>query len=126
MEEKEALKTKICKVCFKEKTIKNFYKCTACVGGLLPRCKSCYLSKQTVKRVEEKKIKNTKYDDSLKLTGVQASDWKGTFEFLKSIGYDLNRNIAEQFAEKYSLNYKPRNVKERLGTRFTPKDFGLS
>jgi outer membrane protein TolC len=37
----------------------------------------------------------------------------------------LDGGLKKKNIEKYSLEYKPRNVKERLGTRFTPKDFGL-
>jgi len=65
-------------------------------------------------------------DDTLKLTGVIPDDWKQTFLFLKAMGYDLNRSIAEQFAEKYSLPYKELNPKERIGKRLFPSDFGLT
>lgn len=124
-EKKEVLKTKICCACKKEKEIKSFYKNKMMPLGYESRCKVCKQNKlkcngrgEYGKKAGRPQLKNTP-----QLWNVRKEDWIETYEFLKSIGYDLNKNIHEQFCERYDL--KPRKRMYEKSIQYTPKDLGL-
>ena len=126
--EEQVLKSKICCACNKEKEITSFYKNAMMPSGWEARCKTC--------RYEGCKCRKTKsYERSKNLTSgrpksnapqlwnVRKKDWIETFEFLKSMGYDLSKNIHEQFCERHNL--KPRKRMKEKSIQYTPQDLGL-
>ena len=115
------LKSKKCRACGREKLLKFFYKSSNLKNGYLARCKICYNSKVTSIKKDKGTQKFPK--DAYSLTGIAEKDYKLMYYMLKSIGYSLDRDIHEQFCEKYNLNIKKRE--QRSLNKFTPKDFNL-
>ncbi len=117
---------KMCKACKMIKDIKNFHKNLQFRDGHDARCKLCKqkgitCTKKGSHNEFQKKIKDA--DNGLKLSSVRREDWLDTYKLLGDMGYDLTKNISEQFCEKYNLNY--REKKDKKGLYKTPKDLGI-
>lgn len=121
--EKEVLKTKICCGCGKEKDIKHFYKNALLPTGYEKRCKICKNSRVKCKKGVGNKRGRPQLKNQPQLWNVRKKDWVDTYEFLKSIGYDLNKNIHEQFCEKHNLPTRKRMKEKSL--QYSPQDLGL-
>lgn len=123
LEKKEVLKTKICCSCKMEKDISSFYRNVLVSSGFEGRCKLCKKQgKKCRKKKEYTGVGRPKYN-APQLFNVRKKDWIETFEFLKSMGYDLSKNIHEQFCERHNL--KPRKRMYEKSIQYTPKDLGL-
>lgn len=122
--EKQDLQFKTCCACKKEKEIKSFYRNMMMPSGWESRCKLC---RQNKLKCRKGKSKRNAAKPALKnvpqLWNVRKRDWIETYEFLKSIGYDLSKNIHEQFCERYNL--QPRKRMYEKSIQYSPKDLGL-
>ena len=128
MEELEPLKTKICKVCFIEKTIKNFNKNSSFANGFESRCKTCKKDGKLIVfensgkwSKKNQKIKRTSY--MMRFTNPLKRDYVESFIFLKAMGYSLDQDIHIQFCKKYGLT--PNDPKQTFQNNFTAKDCDL-
>jgi hypothetical protein len=126
--ENNVLKSKICCACKKEKEITSFYRNAAMHTGWEARCKLCKQNKLKCRKPNGtgRKSKPLVLPSDLKapmLFNVVKEDWIDMYEFLKSIGYSLDRNIHEQFCEKHNLKTRKR-MYER-SQYFSPEDLGL-
>lgn len=124
MEEKEVLKTKICKACGREKELDSFYKHGKCKDGYNSRCKLCIIHRNFIRYKKETK-KHTFRDNPLSGAGVTKHDYEGMWLLLKSFGYDLSRPIHEQFCEKYNLPLKKRKS-QKTRDKYPPEYFDLT
>jgi hypothetical protein len=119
--EKEPLKTKICPACGKEKSTTSFYKTKS---GLRSRCKMCQLQKvNRIKDTETKVSNKRRRVEGPALFNVSKIDWIQTYNLLKSMGYDLEKNIHLQFCEKH--NFQPNNRGFENSIIYSPKDLGM-
>jgi hypothetical protein len=105
MEEK-----KICNACKIEKSIESFYRCKNCRGGKLPICKTC---KQHGVKVNKDHIVHPfnqmwRQPDSkfFSLSGVRKEEYELMWELLKQMGYDVNKDIHQQFIDRYNPTMK--------------------
>jgi hypothetical protein len=128
MEELQPVKTKICKACFMEKTIKNFNKSTAFRDGFESRCKTCktnrvmIIAKNAGKwSKKNKKIRSSEY--LLPFTNPQKEDFYLAYTFLRTIGYSLDQDIHIQFCKKYGLDPIKRDKKSI--SKYSPEDCDL-
>lgn len=124
--DKDSLKQKMCKACMIIKDIKSFHKNNLFVDGYDARCKLCKqrgitCTKKGGNDEFKKRLKDA--DNGMKLSSVHKQDWLDTYDLLKGIGYDLTKNISEQFCLKYNLPYKERH--DLKGLYKSPKDLGL-
>lgn len=122
---KEVLELKTCCACKKEKEIKSFYRNAAMPSGWESRCKLCKKTgvKCRASKDDDGRKKNGKTRNSPQLWNVCKQDWIDTYDFLKSIGYDLHTNIHEQFCLKHNLKPRPR-MKEK-SKQYSPKELGM-
>lgn len=109
---------RVCKLCNKEKKDESFGKNKAYKSGYNNVCKICLNSYQSEKRIKNKKIYET--SSSLKLAGLKKTDWCSMYQFLKDLGYNVEKDIHLQFVEKRKLEYKNRPSKNTLN--YTYKD----
>jgi hypothetical protein len=124
--DKDNLKEKMCKACMNVKDMKSFHKNNLFKDGYDSRCKLCKQMGKTItvkggKSEYKRRISGS--DEEIRLSSVHTEDWLETYDLLKLMGYDLTKNIAEQFCSKYNLPYKEKN--DRKGLYKTPKDLGL-
>ena len=120
MEEISPLKSKICKSCGIEKPIKKFHKTKGISDGYSARCTSC---KYAGIKIEKHKIKTGRPKDMILPFGfISEHDYKLTYEFLRRIGYSLDRSIHEQFCERHNLIPTTKKV---FKDYYSPKDCGL-
>lgn len=119
--EKEPLKTKICCSCGIEKSIKSFYIIKN--SAQANRCRICKVEgKMCNSKMNVEKTKRNIVEGPM-LINVKKEDWVKTFLFLQDIGYDLKKDIHEQFCEKHNLPTRKRYWE--ASTIFSPKDLGL-
>jgi hypothetical protein len=121
MKEKNHVEWKICKSCDVPKSIKEFVECKSCVGGYTPRCKFCISTGKMI--TKEKKVVSNPDQDLLGMRGITKDNYHDMYLFLKGLGYDLSKSIAEQFAERHGLKVKKRHYSKI--NKYTPDDFGL-
>jgi hypothetical protein len=124
--DKEALIEKMCKACKMVKSIKSFHRNNLFKDGYDSRCKLCKqkgitCTKKGNTKDFQRAIKDA--DNGLRLSSVRREDWLEAYQLLSQMGYDLNKNISEQFCEKYNLKYKEK--RDAKGLYKTPKDLGL-
>lgn len=106
---------KLCQKCNLMKPIENYGVNRAYKTGLEPVCKSCRRKIQKVYRMKKpKKITNR---GILRMSNLMKEDWCRMYLFLGQIGYDTNKDIHKQFAEKHGLEYKERPIKNLLSYR---------
>lgn len=124
--DKESLQQKICGACKMTKDIRNFHRNNLFRDGYDSRCKLCKIEGRTCTKKHSHSEFNDRLkeaDNGLKLSSVRREDWLQTYSLLKDMGYDLTKNISEQFCLKYGLKYKDK--KDRKGLYKTPKDLGI-
>jgi len=128
MNELEPIKTKICKACHIERTVKHFVKTKAFSDGYESRCNIC--KKNGIKIIpknsgkwskKNKKIRSSEY--ILPFTNPQKEDFYLAYTFLRNIGYSLDQDIHIQFCKKYGLDPIVRNKKSI--SKYSPKDCDL-
>jgi hypothetical protein len=117
--------TKLCIACDVKKPINQFYRNNALIDGYEKRCKSCKINNISSRVKAEPKSFGEKYNAevTMNLVGLREDDFRSTYLFLQSIGYDLSRNLHEQFCEKYNLPVNP--VPYTTKYHFSPKQLGL-
>ena len=118
--QKELVETKICCSCENEKPITHFYKNSK--KSIASRCKLCNLQKKMCVNETRSKLKNKK-EDGPQLFNVSKNDWEKTFLFLQSIGYDLKKDIHEQFCKKHNLTTTKRAFENSI--IYSPKDLNM-
>lgn len=118
MDEIKLPKRKICKVCGEYKLIEYFYAKKNDSSRIKETCRKCINSseKNTKKRMVDEKY-------TLGLVGLNDDDFIEAFKFLKAIGYDLTKDIHQQFCEKHNL---PPKQYKGIARRFSPSDFGMT
>jgi len=101
---------KTCYVCGREKKFESFGRNNQYSDGLQRMCKICkndrqrnYMKKRGRPR---KQNSNEKIDTKFRLVNPTKNDWCLMWSLLTEIGYDVNKNIHEQFAEKYKVPVK--------------------
>ena len=102
--------TKICRACGLEKSVKSFPKANQSTG-YASRCKVCKLKGNLIPKVKiktKKSIAEQRFEDIVRLDAPNAEDYKLMYDFLKSIGYDVTKDVHKQFCKKYKLVYKKR------------------
>lgn len=95
---------KRCTTCGRVKRLESFGRSKAFSTGYNSSCKICRA--EYARKHREKK--NIEYGGGPRLTTVTKDDWCRTYKFLTSIGYDVSKDIHEQFSKKYGLTYKER------------------
>lgn len=118
MEELLSVKRKLCKVCGNYKDIKYFWSKKDDGSIVMDKCRICTNKLRRLKRKSE-----GEHRSYLALTGVRDIDFIETFQFLKSIGYDLEKDIHLQFCEKYNLT--PIEY-TGIARKLSPKELGLT
>lgn len=125
--EKQVKETKICCSCKRAKQLKDFYRNSGSSSGYEGRCKICKKQKLRCYSSENKnKAGRPQLKNMPQLWNVRKKDWIDTFNFLKSLGYELSgqKTIHQQFCEKHNL--QPRKRMYEKSIKYTPKDLGLS
>jgi len=106
--------TKVCKSCNIERPITFFWRV---VGDKRQnRCKVCFKNKMFIQprcapedRPEKKSKYNKSHDEIFRLDAPTANDYKLTYKFIESCGYNIFEDIHKQFCEKYNLKYRKKN-----------------
>jgi hypothetical protein len=101
-----------CATCGRVKKIESYPKNNRLVSGYDRTCKICRNANQRIYRQNRKN--NDKTSTEMKLSGLSRRDWCATYEFLKSIGYDVTKDIHLQFSERHGLPYKKRPQRNTL------------
>jgi hypothetical protein len=114
--------TRMCASCEVTKPINQFYRNNALIDGYEKRCKTCKINNIS-SRVKAEPKEKYNAEVTMNLVGLREDDFKSTYLFLQSIGYDLSRNLHEQFCEKYNLPVNP--VPYTTKYHFSPKDLDL-
>ena len=111
---------KKCNHCGTEKVFSAFTRNNLCVDGYLNICKECYNLR--AKKYREKKERQPPTDFSgLKLTNTTKEDWCKAFEFLERIGYDLTKDVHQQFCDKHLLTPRKKKPSENV-ISYIPSD----
>jgi len=101
---------KECTYCQEKKDLSAFTKNNLTRDGYLNVCKSCNNIRAAKYREKGQGAAPTELSgwSGLKMNGTTIKDWCGMYLFLEKIGYDLEKNIHEQFCEKNNLKQKKR------------------
>ena len=111
---------KICKTCGVMKPLEQYYSCKNCNMGRAGSCKMCVVQKKTTQKLEQGKIHpfNKEFRRSetswYSMAGCTKQDYMDMWEILGQMGYDLEKDIHQQFLdkfnvyEKYPLKYRKR------------------
>lgn len=118
MNEIKVPKRKLCKMCGNYKVIQYFYEKKGDSSKIEENCRKCV---NASKRETKNRVVNERY--SLGLVGLTDNDFIDAFKFLKSIGYDLTKDIHQQFCEKYNL---PTKEYTGVARRYLPSDLGMT
>jgi hypothetical protein len=108
---------KQCKICKETKPLKEFFGCRGCSDGHLGICKVCKKSGKTVRDTLPKKESKfnrmwSKFDDNfMKMSMVSKDDYRVMYEFLARCGYDITKDIAKQFTDKWNSTQKKKPLK---------------
>jgi hypothetical protein len=111
--------TKVCKACGIEKDIKQYHTAKGIGDGYTARCKKCKLDGLLIPKEKKEKIEYR----PLTLAAPSMEDYIETYSTLKVMGYDLTKDIHEQFCKKYNLI--PNNPKQKFKHHISQKDCGL-
>jgi len=95
---------KVCRKCKETKPLSQFYRRSDLSGGHVNQCKSCDADYQ---RQYKKKLQEESGDEP-RMSPTHKSDYCIAFGWLKLLGYDLSKDIHQQFCEKHNLKYKNR------------------
>jgi len=112
---------KECKICKVTKPLKEYFSCQKCGDGHLGICKVCKKSGKTIRDMNPKKQPKfnrmwSNFDDNfMKMKVVTKDDYRSMYEFLKGCGYDVSKDIHQQFIDKWNAtsNKKPLKYKDR-------------
>ena len=108
-----------CKICKVTKPLNDFFGCKACISGHLGVCKVCKKSGKTIRgesgAQHKFNIKWSKRDDNfMRMSMVSKEDYRLMYEFLKGNGYDITKDIHQQFLDKWNVGLKkPMKYKKR-------------
>lgn len=89
--------------CGRTKSLDSFTRNKNMVDGRLNRCKICHNARMKKYRVKEK---NDPFTRALRLYNTKKEDWCMMWDLLAEMGYDLEKDVHEQFAMKYSVPFK--------------------
>jgi hypothetical protein len=114
---------RICSICKIEKSIDSYYRCKGCKGGRNSICKLC---KQKGLKVNKDHIVHPfnqmwrqPEEKFFSLNGVKKEDYVLMWELLKNMGYDIDKDIHQQFLDKHNktrikpMKYKKRAMKDK-------------
>lgn len=102
---------KKCVACGKIKKLESFGKNNQLKDGIENRCKICKANYQKAYLARKPKIRPEK---GPKLSGLNKSDWCATYKLLAQMGYDVTKDIHQQFADKYGFDYKKRPARNKI------------
>jgi len=106
MEEK-----KLCKACLIEKSLNQFYTSKAMKDGYMNTCKICKRDGKKIHREYDTPPKfnrtYSKLDNSYgKMYQVSQEDYRVMYEFLAIAGYDIEKDIHQQFLDRWNPQCK--------------------
>jgi hypothetical protein len=111
---------KICKTCGVLKPLEQYYSCKNCNMGRAGSCKMCVIQKKTTKKLEDGKIHpfNKEFRRSeishYSMAGSTKQDYMDMWEIMAAMGYDVEKDIAQQFLDRHNVNEKyPMKYKKR-------------
>jgi hypothetical protein len=114
------MERKICKTCEIEKSFSQYYSCKNCIGGIQGSCKLCISNKRVTKKLAEGKIHpfNKEFrkseDAHFSMAGATKEHYMIMWEILAKMGYDLEKDVAQQFLDKFNVyEKKPMKYKKR-------------
>ena len=114
------MENKICRTCGMLKSLEKFYGCKNCTDGRAGSCKICSIQKKTSKKIAEGKIHpfNKEFRRSetswYSMAGSTKQDYMDMWEILGQMGYDLEKDIHQQFLDKFNVYEKsPMKYKKR-------------
>jgi len=106
---------KLCKKCFMEKSVSNYYKSQTSKDKLMSHCKICH--HQKTKKIKPSKTTDNSSPNMYRLYRTTKEDYALMYDMLKLIGYDIsNGDIHQQFINKandkfeFNLKYKKRGT----------------
>jgi hypothetical protein len=108
---------KECKVCKVTKPLKDYFTCKGCLDGHLGICKVCKKSGKTVRATLPQKQPKfnrmwSNFDDNfMKMKMVSKEDYLQMWEFLARCGYDITKDVAQQFVDKWNATSKNKPMK---------------
>lgn len=112
------METKKCLECKVERRVTMFAKRYNQRDGRISVCKLCY-----VKNAKPEPEKKESWENEIKLGKPTKEDYAAMYEFMAVIGYDVNKDIQEQFIDKWNkvsqkkLKYRRRTT-NNLSTYF--------
>ena len=106
------METKICKICFKKKTIENYYKTKSNKDGRMGVCKICRSDK---KKIDYQRNKDISIPTNLvRLHRVSKKHYQVMYDLLKLLKYDIkDGDIHQQFINKWNDEDVNMKYKER-------------
>lgn len=109
---------RVCKACGIEHNIEYYSRNKEAPNGRESRCKSCKKNKILIPRnppLNPKKTYNqTRFIDIVRLDKPNQEDYELTYQFLLSLGYDVSKDIHQQFLDKWNpQSKKPMKYKKR-------------
>jgi hypothetical protein len=120
MEKIEPVEKKICLACGREKKITSFSRTSS--GNRGNSCNLCKSLGNTINK-GQRKSKEPLKNNPLQLGNVSIKDWVEMYKFLEKAGYSLEKDIHEQFCERYEL--QPKSPKQTFKNYYSQKDCGL-
>lgn len=99
---------KKCFRCGKEKSLSSFHKCKRNADGRNAVCSICRNTENRERRGSNKNnpVKEKVIRVDFRSGILSKKDYCRTLEILTQMGYDITKNIHEQFCEKFSLPKK--------------------
>lgn len=115
------MKKIICNACLSEKDISSFYKCKECKDGVSKICKLCKIKGMKSQKSEDYihpfnlEFRRTE-ERHFSLAGCSKSDYEQMYQLLTRMGYDVEKDIHQQFLDRYNPELdKPMKYKKRKG-----------
>lgn len=107
---------KECKICKTVKPLQDYYVCKQCSDGHLGICKVCKKSGKNLKSLQYKQPKFnkewSKFDDNfMKMKFVTKDNYRLMYDFLARCGYDISKDIHQQFIDKWNATSKNKPMK---------------
>jgi methylphosphotriester-DNA--protein-cysteine methyltransferase len=119
MEQLEPIEKKICRACNIAKKLKSFQ--TLKSGNKAGVCNLC--KSQGKKIPKEHKSKPVIKNIALQLGFIRKEDYVEMYKAMEKMGYNLSKDLHEQFCKKYGLT--PNKPKQKFNNYYTQKDCGL-
>ena len=105
---------KVCKKCGIDKPINEYHKSKAFIDGFNNKCRGCVNLYNSIRNKEKRILAKKDYTNVFfRLSNTPKRDYCSMFEFMDSIGYDINEDIHKQFCIKHNLPYKKRESKSK-------------